>query len=160
MLRDAPVSYRGIGCARGDDGKYLVEKCQGAWQIWQAACAATAPAEEMIRFCPECGRLGDIPAGYDACCPDWSQARIVPKRFEELCAEAFRLCVSQPFPQSAAAPAVRRPASFEAWCDRFPEISAVDRLRDAWQAARAAAPAAPVQRNDHICLDGEDCCPA
>nr|WP_235513379.1 hypothetical protein [Burkholderia pseudomallei] len=29
--------------------------------------------------------------------------------------------------------------SFEAWCDRFPEISAVERLRDAWQEARAAA---------------------
>ncbi|MDN7510964.1 hypothetical protein QZL91_15975 [Burkholderia multivorans] len=41
---------------------------------------------------------------------------------------------------AAAAPADERPASFEAWCDRFPEISAVERLRDAWQAARAAAP--------------------
>ncbi|CAJ3499981.1 gp43 [Burkholderia pseudomallei] len=33
-----------------------------------------------------------------------------------------------------------RTASFEAWCDRFPEISAVERLRDAWQEARAALP--------------------
>ncbi|MCW0104966.1 hypothetical protein [Burkholderia pseudomallei] len=32
-----------------------------------------------------------------------------------------------------------RAVSFEAWCDRFPEISAVERLRDAWQEARAAA---------------------
>ncbi|WP_254224022.1 hypothetical protein [Burkholderia multivorans] len=69
---------------------------------------AAAPIEEMIRFCPECGRLGDIPAGYEACCPDWSQARIVPKRFAELCAETFRLCVSQPFPKSSAAPADER----------------------------------------------------
>lgn len=77
-----------------------------------AACPssqpAAAPIEEMIRFCPECGRLGDIPAGYEACCPDWSQARIVPKRFAELCAETFRLCVSQPFPKSSAAPADER----------------------------------------------------
>ncbi|KVE37351.1 DUF551 domain-containing protein [Burkholderia sp. TSV86] len=65
---------------------------------------AAALIEETIRFCPECGRLGDIPAGFEACCPDWSQARVVPKRFAELCAETFRLCVSQPFPQSAAAP--------------------------------------------------------
>ncbi|KVQ85527.1 hypothetical protein WK07_04315 [Burkholderia multivorans] len=64
----------------------------------------------MIRFCPECGLLGDIPPGYEACCPDWSQARIVPKRFAELCAETFRLCVRQPFPESVAAPADERAA--------------------------------------------------
>ncbi|KVO87165.1 hypothetical protein WL21_18760 [Burkholderia ubonensis] len=58
---------------------------------------AAVPTEEMIRFCPECGRLGDIPAGYEACCPDSSSARIVPKRFAELCAETFKLCVSQPY---------------------------------------------------------------
>ncbi|VBR19247.1 hypothetical protein [Burkholderia pseudomallei] len=33
-----------------------------------------------------------------------------------------------------------RAASFEAWCDRFPEISAVERLRDAWQESRATLP--------------------
>lgn len=58
------------------------------------------PTEEMIRFCPECGCLGDIPVGYEACCPDWSHARIVPKRFAELCAETFRLCVSKPYPNT------------------------------------------------------------
>ncbi|WP_258179018.1 hypothetical protein [Burkholderia multivorans] len=79
------------------------------------AVAAAAPAEEMIRFCPECGRLGDIPAGYEACCPDWSQARIVPKRFAELCAETFRLCVTQPFPQSAASPADGRATCTHQW---------------------------------------------
>lgn len=41
--------------------------------------------------------------------------------------------------EPSAAPADERTASFEAWCDRFPEISAVERLRDAWQEARAAA---------------------
>ncbi|ABC36103.1 putative gp38 [Burkholderia thailandensis E264] len=64
---------------------------------------AAAPIEEMIRFCPECGRLGDIPADFKACCPDRSSARVVPKRFAELCAETFRLCVSQPYPKSIAA---------------------------------------------------------
>ncbi len=42
--------------------------------------------------------------------------------------------------EPSAAPADERTASFEAWCDRFPEISAVERLRDAWQEARAALP--------------------
>ncbi|WP_412525895.1 hypothetical protein [Burkholderia lata] len=66
--------------------------------------------EEMIRFCPECGRLGDIPAGYEACCPDWSQARVVPKRFAELCAETFKLCVRRPY-GTAIAPADGRAAA-------------------------------------------------
>ncbi|KVN40969.1 hypothetical protein WJ63_27490 [Burkholderia pyrrocinia] len=68
---------------------------------------AAAPTEEMIRFCPECGCLGDIAAGYEACCPDSSSARIVPKRFAELCAETFKLCVSQPY-GAPSAPAERR----------------------------------------------------
>ncbi|KVC58932.1 hypothetical protein WT10_10490 [Burkholderia stagnalis] len=65
-----------------------------ALHVEQPAAAST---EEMIRFCPECGCLGDIAAGYEACCPDSSSARIVPKRFAELCAETFKLCVSQPY---------------------------------------------------------------
>ncbi|WP_010089542.1 hypothetical protein [Burkholderia ubonensis] len=91
-----------------------------AFHVEQPAVVAT---EEMIRFCPECGRLGDIPAGYEACCPDSSSARIVPKRFAELCAETFRLCVSQPYPLSAVAPADQR-AAFEAWYERTCPISA------------------------------------
>ncbi|AOK63518.1 hypothetical protein WM29_30095 [Burkholderia ubonensis] len=71
---------------------------------------AAAPIEEMIRFCPECGCLGDIPAGYEACCPDWSQARVVPKRFAELCAETFKLCVRRPY-GAATAPADGRAAA-------------------------------------------------
>ncbi|WP_369291944.1 hypothetical protein [Burkholderia pseudomallei] len=42
---------------------------------------------------------------------------------------------------NAPSPADERAASFETWCDRFPEISAVERLRDAWQAARRTTPA-------------------
>ncbi|CAJ4665652.1 gp43 [Burkholderia pseudomallei] len=46
--------------------------------------------------------------------------------------------------EPSAAPADERAVSFEAWCDRFPEISAVERLRDAWQEARAALPEARI----------------
>lgn len=42
--------------------------------------------------------------------------------------------------EPSAAPADERAVSFEAWCDRFPEISAVERLRDAWQESRATLP--------------------
>nr|WP_258170770.1 hypothetical protein [Burkholderia multivorans] len=98
--------------------------------------SVAAPAEEMIRFCPECGLLGDIPPGYEACCPDWSQARVVPKRFAELCAETFRLCVSQPFPQSAAAPADER-AAFDAEVGKVIADAATRGI--AWMAFKAGA---------------------
>ncbi|KWK44250.1 hypothetical protein [Burkholderia ubonensis] len=122
------------------DPKYGRSRALGFIESRSPAMAAAAPAEEMIRFCPECGRLGDIPAGYEACCPDWSQARIVPKRFAELCAETFRLCVSQPFPQSTAAPADERAESFDlslASIDAHDPQSFIDGAR--WQKARAAA---------------------
>lgn len=40
-------------------------------------------------------------------------------------------------PESAAA---AERAAFTEWCARFPEISSVERLRDAWHAARASSP--------------------
>lgn len=109
---------------------------------------AAAPIEETIRFCPECGRLGDIPAGFEACCPDWSQARVVPKRFAELCAETFKLCVNQPFPQPAPSPADERAEGakaqpsfderkeFEAWLEETSGFSSDDEsiAWSSWQA--------------------------
>lgn len=67
------------------------------------ASTVASANEPVIRFCPECGCLGEVPAGYEACCPDSSHARVVPQRFAELCAETFKLCVSQPFTSSATA---------------------------------------------------------
>ncbi|KVD80771.1 hypothetical protein WS62_25970 [Burkholderia sp. ABCPW 14] len=69
---------------------------------------------------------------------------------------------------TAPSPADERAVSFEAWCDRFPEISAVERLRDAWKEARAAAsPAAegaapagwklvPSVATDAMCIAGNN----
>jgi hypothetical protein len=72
-----------------------------AVQVGRIEQAAT---EEMIRFCPECGCLGNIPSGYQACCPDSSEARMVPKRFAAMCAETFQLCISQPYPSKTESP--------------------------------------------------------
>lgn len=57
----------------------------------------------------------------------------------QACNDAGCLYLESGDGEPSAAPADERTASFEAWCDRFPEISAVERLRDAWQEARAAA---------------------
>jgi len=53
-----------------------------------------AQAEEMVRFCPSCGSVGDVPATFRDCCPDGSNARIVPKGFAEICADTFQLAVA------------------------------------------------------------------
>ncbi|WP_233622363.1 hypothetical protein [Burkholderia multivorans] len=111
------------------------------------AMESPAPAEEMIRFCPECGRLGDIPAGYEACCPDWSEARIVPKRFAELCAETFRLCVSQPLPQSAAAPADERATGMpDEVRDSLMDSRYLAGVTAGWNAALADDPTAALKK--------------
>lgn len=67
------------------------------WHAWQARAALdrSAEGEEMIRFCPECGHLGEVSKPYIACCPDSLRARIVPKRFAEICAETFRLLIDK-----------------------------------------------------------------
>ncbi|KVR30737.1 hypothetical protein WK15_06010 [Burkholderia ubonensis] len=130
-----------------------------------------ALTEEMIRFCPECGCLGDIAAGYEACCPDSSSARIVPKRFAELCAETFRLCVSQPYPLSAVAPADER-AAFERYVilstdqsiERDSRGEYVSQLTRewwrVWQARAAASPAAEPVRTDVTYDDVVSACDA
>ncbi|CAK0155369.1 gp43 [Burkholderia pseudomallei] len=56
----------------------------------------------------------------------------------QICSAQCDSCAKQA--RAATEIADERAVSFEAWCDRFPEISAVERLRDAWQEARAALP--------------------
>ncbi|WP_175663093.1 hypothetical protein [Burkholderia ambifaria] len=61
-MRDVPESYRGLACVRGSDGKYTAEKCEGAWEVWQAArAAASQPAagshewDNVGERCIKCG---------------------------------------------------------------------------------------------------------
>lgn len=37
-----------------------------------------APPEGMVRYCPDCGSIGEVPAGARDCCPDGSHAIYVP----------------------------------------------------------------------------------
>lgn len=54
------------------------------------AAQPVVPIEPLIRFCPECGHLGDIDSGFKDCCPDGSHARRVPTKFAELCSKLFQ----------------------------------------------------------------------
>lgn len=109
------------------------------------AMAAAALAEEHSTIecqahsgpdCTECGGTGVWSGKADEREASWHCEDPVQK-----CRAQCDSCAKQA--RAATEIADERAVSFEAWCDRFPEISAVERLRDAWQEARAtASPAA------------------
>ncbi|CAJ6346044.1 gp43 [Burkholderia pseudomallei] len=109
------------------------------------AMAAAALAEEHSTIecqahsgpdCTECGGTGVWSGKADERAASWHCEDPVQK-----CRAQCDSCAKQA--RAATEIADERAVSFEAWCDRFPEISAVERLRDAWQEARAtASPAA------------------
>jgi hypothetical protein len=58
-----------------------------------AAAPVPAPApvaaEPMVRFCPECGNVGEVEPGFRDCCPDGSAARVIPEPLARKCRETF-----------------------------------------------------------------------
>lgn len=82
------------------------------WKGWKAARAPQAvPAltEPVVRFCPECGSIGEVPVSNINCCPDGSAARYVPQKFAEICQHTFHMLIGkiaaapQPSPEPAHA---------------------------------------------------------
>lgn len=61
----------------------------------RAALAATTNA---VRFCPECGHLGEVKAGARDCCPDGGHAAYMPVKTAERCRELFRAALAAPQP--------------------------------------------------------------
>lgn len=55
-----------------------------------------AATEELVRFCPECGKIGEVDAKYQDCCPEGSSSRVVPKSFAEICRKTFKDLVNRP----------------------------------------------------------------
>ena len=56
--------------------------------------------KDLIRFCPECGSLGEVPFSARDCCPDGSHAAHMPRKTAESCARLFRdLLASAPAQQ-------------------------------------------------------------
>lgn len=44
---------------------------------------------EPVRYCPECGRIGEVGPGYRDCCPDGNHARQVPRVIAEQARQGF-----------------------------------------------------------------------
>lgn len=46
--------------------------------------------DPLTRFCPSCGLVGEVGEQYRDCCPDGSDARIIPLRLAEKCHFLFK----------------------------------------------------------------------
>lgn len=45
----------------------------------------------LVRYCHECGSIGDVPAGKRDCCPDGSHAVLVPEKVADQARTGFEL---------------------------------------------------------------------
>lgn len=64
--------------------------------LYLEAQAAPQPAqpETLVRYCPDCGSIGPVPASARDCCPDGQHARMVPENFAKSCGETFMRAIS------------------------------------------------------------------
>lgn len=69
--------------------------CWEAWQSARAPQAVRALTEPVVRFCPECGSIGEVPSSNINCCPDGSAARYVPQKFAEICQHTFHMLIGK-----------------------------------------------------------------
>ncbi|WP_175777457.1 hypothetical protein [Burkholderia anthina] len=98
-----------------------------------------APADEQVNPYADKGSLGEAwRKGFEGGRPLAAPGSAYMKAFDE--GKAARAGIVQPEP-----PVADERAAFAEWCERFPEITSVERLRDAWKAARASSPNAAAE---------------
>jgi len=100
--------------AMSDRAEAAKSECVAAILALPAPVAAQAgqvavPEEELARFCPACGSVGEVGPGYRDCCPDGSEARLIPKRLAEKCHELFKVALSTMRAAAPASPAQAAP---------------------------------------------------
>lgn len=138
-----------------------------------------ASAEPLVRYCPGCGSIGPVPEQYRDCCPDGSDARMIPQSLAEKCRDTFRVAVKvltaeaeAKFHAQSAAPVAQEPVavvSQETYNDDGTSDIIVPALPIGTNlyAAPVAAQAQPtmpaltdamraVLRNEHCVYDSED----
>lgn len=68
------------------------------YDLRQEIVAALAAPEPLVRYCPDCGSIGPVPATARDCCPDGGHARMVPENFAKSCRETFLRAIGEPQP--------------------------------------------------------------
>lgn len=66
---------------------------------------------KLVRYCPECGRIGEVTEGFRDCCPDGSHHCYVPEAIAKQAHAGFQACI---YPQPREANILR---SHGDWCD-------------------------------------------
>jgi hypothetical protein len=61
--------------------------------VWVKATPPLPVQEPYVRYCPDCGSIGPVPATARDCCPDGQHARMVPENFAKSCRETFMQAV-------------------------------------------------------------------
>lgn len=69
-----------------------------------AAPTPPAQGEKLVRFCPGCGSVGDVPDTFRDCCPDGSNARMIPEDLATRCHDLFLLALAGAKAQQPAVP--------------------------------------------------------
>jgi hypothetical protein len=87
-----------------------------------AAIEAHEARKDLIRFCPECGHLGEVSVGARDCCPDGSHAAYMPRKTADRCAHLFRdlLASAHPAPAQQPLSEEQEREAFEAFITRPP----------------------------------------
>lgn len=68
------------------------EDDEGAIALYTAPAPAVQ-GEKLVRFCPGCGSVGDVPDTFRDCCPDGSHARMIPENLAARCHDLFSLAL-------------------------------------------------------------------
>ncbi|ABM37586.1 hypothetical protein [Polaromonas naphthalenivorans] len=98
---------------------------------------AAAAVEPMLRFCPGCGSVGAVPDTYLDCCPDGSDARVIPAALANKCRDLFQMALATALMPEAGEPAQtglystkQAPVPAECWSDDVNEDFNYDSLAD------------------------------
>lgn len=98
---------------------------------------AAATVEPMLRFCPGCGSVGTVPDAYLDCCPDGSEARVIPAALANICRDLFQMALATALMPEAGEPAQtglystkQAPVPAECWSDDVNEDFNYDSLAD------------------------------
>ena len=86
---------------------------KGKADTWVPGQAAATP-EPLIRFCPGCGSVGDVPNSFRDCCPDGFKARLIPASLAHHCHDLFTPATDAS--KNAATPEPV-PAEQAKWCE-------------------------------------------